>query len=384
MQKKHFILLNVKRIVFLFILILVMFVNTGLVEAFASTPRTSSTNTQTENREENNRSNSGSASGEAMSGVFRPVAVVVSNALGALPQHGISQADIIYETLVEGGITRKLAIFNDITGVGTLGSIRSARPYFIDIAESHDAIFVHGGGSPLAISILQSRNSCHIDGVFGPGLSAFYREPQRIQIHSLFTSGARISQTVNSLGIRPTHREGFRPSLEFTGNAAPVTQTNESQSTSGSGRISSATTSGVIEAPRGSGRADEISVRFSASNTTVFRYDINDNLYYVSHHNNQRYTDGNNDMQVAVSNIIILKTSVSGIPGDGAGRLNIVTTGSGTGYFANGGSFTEIRWSRSGSSAQFEYSLLDGTPLMLGFGTTYICIVPTDARIRIN
>ena len=66
----------------------------------------------------------------------RPVAVMINNMIDALPQWGISQADIIYEMLAEGRITRFLAIFQDYSKIEKLASIRSARPYYMDIAQS--------------------------------------------------------------------------------------------------------------------------------------------------------------------------------------------------------------------------------------------------------
>ena len=80
----------------------------------------------------------------------RPYAVVINNIKAALPHHGVSQADMIYEILAEGGITRCLAVFTDISDVEKLGSVRSARTYFIDLAKAYDAILVHAGGSEYA------------------------------------------------------------------------------------------------------------------------------------------------------------------------------------------------------------------------------------------
>ena len=59
----------------------------------------------------------------------RPVAVMINNIVFAQPQCGVSDADIVYEVLAEGGITRMMAIFSHIENAGVLGSIRSIRPY---------------------------------------------------------------------------------------------------------------------------------------------------------------------------------------------------------------------------------------------------------------
>ena len=62
----------------------------------------------------------------------RPVAVMLNNLKKAQPQLGNSQADIIYEVPAEGGITRMLAVYQSLEDVGSIGSIRSARPYYIE------------------------------------------------------------------------------------------------------------------------------------------------------------------------------------------------------------------------------------------------------------
>jgi hypothetical protein len=319
--------------------------------------------------------------------ISRPVAVTINNARAAMPQHSVSQADIIYETLVEGGITRMLAIFNNINQVGEIGSIRSARPYFIDIAASHDAVLVHGGGSPQAMQAIERRNICNIDGVFGPGLGAFYRVQQRPQIHNLFTTGTRISQTAAALGIRPSHFESFRSSPQFATDGVSSLAEQEAyyiEESEETGRISATDNISPQGTPAESGEATEVSVRFSSANTTIFRHNIENNLYYVSHHDNIWFIDGNDNSQLSVANILVLRTDISIIPEDGAGRLAITTTGRGSGYFINNGRFTEINWSRAHASAPFEYSMPDGTPLMLGWGRTYICIVPLNAEITIR
>ena len=288
----------------------------------------------------------------------RPIAVQFSNSREALPQHGISQADIIYEALVEGGITRMLALYQDISNVGNLGSIRSARPYFMNIVHSYDAIFVHGGGSPVAMNQLRERNVNRLDGVYGPGANAFFRLAGREHQHALFTTGARINQEIGVLGYRRLHNTGFEQSLSFASDGTPT----------------------------GGRNATTVNVRFSAANSTTFRHNSATNLYYVTLHNGAvPYVDGNNGRQVAVTNVLILRMETSVVPGDDAGRLDIKTTFWGSGYYINGGRQIPIRWRRAEWNSQFEYFLSDyTTPLVLGQGRTYICIVPINAQVTIS
>ena len=77
----------------------------------------------------------------------------LNNLKKAQPQLGNAQADIIYEVPAEGGITRMLAVYQTLDGIGTLGSIRSSRPYYIELALGHDALYVHAGAARRRIRI---------------------------------------------------------------------------------------------------------------------------------------------------------------------------------------------------------------------------------------
>lgn len=81
------------------------------------------------------------------------------------PRHdlaGLSKADIVYEIMAEGGITRFLAIYNE--GVAdNVGPVRSARPYFVMKAAEHNAIFAHAGGSVEAYVYMKEMNIDTID-----------------------------------------------------------------------------------------------------------------------------------------------------------------------------------------------------------------------------
>ena len=85
----------------------------------------------------------------------RPYAVMINNNHAAWPQCGVQDAYLVYEIIAEGGITRMMALYKD-QDTAKIGSIRSARHYFIDYVEENDAIFVHWGGSPQAYSRISS------------------------------------------------------------------------------------------------------------------------------------------------------------------------------------------------------------------------------------
>ena len=293
----------------------------------------------------------------------RPVAIMLNNLKKALPQCGISQADIIYEVPAEGGITRMMAVFQSLDGVGALGSVRSARPYYVELAAGLDAIFIHAGGSDDAYSAIKKHSVFNIDGVNGPyGGTMFYRDAQRKKTagyeHSLFTDEDRIEKLLaGSLSkMRQTHKEGYSLPLSFVKDAAPA----NGQS------------------------ANNISVKYSYYKTGNFTYDSVSKTYLVSQLVDKQtgpYVDGNNDRQVAVTNVLVLHTDVNQIKGDTAGRLTVRLTGSGSGFFACGGQYIPITWSKESPTAPFRFSTADGQPLTLGVGKSYINIVDNSAAV---
>ena len=81
----------------------------------------------------------------------RPYAVMINCHSAALPQSGLQDAYVVYEIMVEYGITRMMALFKDVP-MNKVGSIRSARNQYLGYVFENDAIFVHAGGSKEALN----------------------------------------------------------------------------------------------------------------------------------------------------------------------------------------------------------------------------------------
>lgn len=285
---------------------------------------------------------------------LRPVAVMMNNIYEAQPQLGNSLADIIYEVPAEGGITRMLCVYQSLEGVDILGSIRSARPYYLELALGHDALYVHAGGSPEAYQKLSAWNMDNMDGVNGGSdAQIFWRDAERKKTmsyeHTLVTSGEKILEYVQS-HFRTLHEDGYTYTQAFAEDGTPV----------------------------GGEAAEHVTLRFSNYKTGLFDYDANSGKYLVSQYGSP-YVDGNTGEQVAATNVLVLETYISLIPGDSAGRLTVDLTGSGEGTYFCGGKATAIRWSKADRNSQFVYTLSDGTPLTLGMGNSYVCIISSTS-----
>ena len=289
----------------------------------------------------------------------RPVAVMINNLKAALPQQGVSQADIIYEVLAEGGITRMLAVYQSMEGVGKIGSVRSARTYYAELALGHDAVFLHAGGSPDAYDKIKAWGVTALDCVNGPYEgSLFWRDSGRLAMmsreHTVVTSGAKIQELFPGYNFRKEHLEGYTSGLNFAADGTPQTGTEAS----------------VIRVP------------FSNYKTGVFTYDKTSGKYLIEEFGSP-YVDGNTGKQVSVTNVLVLKTDCSVIPGDSAGRISVDLT-QGDGVYACGGKMIPIMWSKAGVDAPLVYTTTDGQTLVMGAGNSYINIIPMGNEITVN
>jgi len=114
----------------------------------------------------------------------RPALIVkIENDPNSLPQFGVDQADVVYEEIVNGGITRLAAIFNQ-NAPAKIGPVRSVRPTDTSIVWPLGGIFAFSGGAQYAInSISTAPVKLVTEGVAGP---AMFRDPNRVAPYNLY------------------------------------------------------------------------------------------------------------------------------------------------------------------------------------------------------
>ena len=291
----------------------------------------------------------------------RPVAIMLNNLKKALPQLGVSQADIIYEVVAEGGITRMLGVFQSLEGVGEIGSVRSARDYFVSLALGHDAIFLHAGGSDQAYISIKNWGVTALDCVNGPYEGTlFWRDADRRKTmgleHSVLTSGEVIQELLPTYSrVTLEHKADYDTGLSF------LPEGETAQGTP----------------------AQQVEIRFSSYKTGVFTYDPDTGLYLVEEYGSP-YVDGNTGEQVGVKNVLALFTDISSIPGDSAGRQSVRTTGTGEGLFWCDGVQQPITWSKESHDSPLTYYDSQGEPLELGVGHTYVNIVGGSSAVTVR
>jgi len=282
-------------------------------------------------------------------------AVMINNIRAAMPQCGISYADVFCELEVESGITRCLALFTDRSEVEAIGPIRSARSGFNSLSASFNAIIVHCGGSDFALNgwygeNLKLDNWKHINEM--ENSRYFFRDKDRQKAgydyeHTLFTKGELLEQVLKDTKMDiPVDKSGgfqFQENVDLKGD-----------------------------------KAEEVVVTFKGGKTSTFVYDSATGLYKM-HQFGKGNIDGNTGEAVTFKNVIAIYTK-QWLHSNGV-HVFYESVGTGEGYAAINGKIVPVTWSRSDANSPFTFTLADGTPLLMDVGTTYMALVGTNNPI---
>lgn len=137
----------------------------------------------------------------------RPISIMLSNIKKATPQTGISKASIIYEAPVEGMITRLMGVFEDYEGLEKIGSVRSARTYFVFWSEQWDSVYAHFGQCDYAKPYLNQIDN--LNGVEGIGNTVYYRTSDRKAPHNAYASEEGLLAGIAKKGYRTHHEADY-------------------------------------------------------------------------------------------------------------------------------------------------------------------------------
>ena len=290
----------------------------------------------------------------------RPVAIMVNNIGVSLPQVGIGQADVMFECLAEGGITRLMMLSTYYENFKKVGSVRSARDYYIDYSDGYNAIFIHAGGSPYAYDTIYYRGTNNIDGVNGPAalyysLSTFMRDPDRLAQfaaeHTLVVKdGQGLVNAIDYYGYSTQKTPGYEEPMHFVEYGTKTVYDN---------------------------KATHAKVVVSGYQTVDYVYNEDEGRYYRYQYNGMPHIDASTGEQLSFKNVVVMFTYTADIPGDDKSRIDIGTTGTGSGWYITEGSYTKITWRKDTSSSVLKFYYEDGTEVEMNRGKTMINVVPT-------
>ncbi len=288
----------------------------------------------------------------------RPIAVMINNiGVAREVQTGLQDAYMVYEIIVEGGLTRLMALYKD-TDTAKIGSIRSARHYYLDYVLENDAIYVHWGYSEFAMNDINKLKVNNVNGlIYG---NKYFWKDNTLKVateHRAFSSMDLIQKGMEKLGYRKTTNE--KPLLSYSVQAIDVSKLE-----------------GAIP-------ANHIDIRYSKIVTSSYDYDAEHEIYKRSI-NGKAHVDAVTKEQNTAKNIITYQVKNTTISGDYKGRQDLDTVGSGKGYFISNGYAVPIKWSKESRTARTVYQFLDGTELKVNDGNTYIQIQPVGEDLTIS
>ncbi len=294
----------------------------------------------------------------------RPVAVMINNAYKALPQPGISEFDMMYECLAEGGVTRLLFLTTDYADLPAVGSVRSSRDYFVDFVQNHDAIYVHAGGSQFAYVALKAWEIDNLDGVnsyFPPNVPTFYIDEERAKTmsseHTMMTSGEGIVAGISYRKYDTVRDEDSVSSFSFVefGENRPLTDGEA---------------------------AGHIVIPYTATQFPQYIYNTETGRYDRFQFKGEKHIDGNNDTQLSFDNVLILVCAHKNL-NDAEGHIEVTTTGEGNGYYAYGGKYVRVLWSKPEHDSPLVITDLYGNELPLNCGKTAVNIVSAAVKAKL-
>lgn len=296
----------------------------------------------------------------------RVIAVQINNHNQARLNHaGLQDAFIVYEAMVEGGITRMLALYKDKT-TEKIGSVRSSRPYFLDYVLENDAIYVHFGFSEQARKDIASLGINNINGLYD---NAFWRDTTLnvAYEHKAFTSMEKINNMISQKGYRTTSDSPAL--LNYDVDEVNISETKETE-------LEDGTKETTI-----TNKANTVVIPYSYYMTVKYEYD-SENKVYNRFANDKAHTDAITKKQYNFKNIIIIKVKNYSI--DSYGRQALDNIGTGSGYFITNGCVKEITWQKDSRSSKTVYKYLDGTDVVVNDGNTFIQIVPINSNVTFN
>ena len=280
----------------------------------------------------------------------RPIAVMINNLKIAHPQSGLTNADIIYEAVTEGGITRLMALYSDIEKIEKVGPVRSARDRFIEMMLPLNAIYVHIGSSTSASKMLNFYSYKDIDGIY-LGSLAFEQNTELAKSkgpeHSWFSNKELIKAGIEKNGIAT--KNNFYPAFDFVDY--------------GSTRV-----------PEG-GSANSVEFSYSSYANVGFSYDSASGKYMKSAFGIP-HMDADTNTQLSFDNVVILVTEI-GIQAEN-GVLAEIDMSSGTGYYFYGGMYEEITWTKGEPEQPLVLCDKEGNVLEINTGKSYVGILGTD------
>lgn len=290
----------------------------------------------------------------------RPIAVMIDNNVGNDAHAGLQEAYITYEAIVEGGLTRIMAVFKD-RDVDLIGPVRSSRHYFLDYALENDAIYAHYGWSTYAENDIRKFGVNNLNGMTNAE-SVYWRDKNIASPHNVFTSTEKLYDGAkeNDYDIKSYNWL----LLDYSAKKISLNKT----------KTDNKDAENIIEEDEAI-IANTVTIPYSNSETRSYKYDEAKGVY-LRFMNNVAHVDKTTKQQLSYKNIIIQYVDNNSI--DDYGRQDLNTDGNGEGYYITNGYAKKIKWTKPSRSDKIVYAYEDGSRVKVNDGNTFIQIEPAS------
>ncbi|MCJ7804336.1 DUF3048 domain-containing protein [Patescibacteria group bacterium] len=307
----------------------------------------------------------------------RPLTVMIENHQEARPQSGLSKADVIYEAVAEGGITRFLTVFycGAVAEEVTIGPVRSARTYFMDFASEYGdyPLYAHVGGANKpgpANALGQIGDYGWLDkgndlNQFSLGFPVFWRDYERIghpvaTEHTMYSTTEKLWEVAQKRGLTNVDEEGNQWDEAFS-----EWQFKDEAKLDKRGDVAKVEFSFWKNNP-------EYAVRWEYQK---------DNNNYLRFNNGQSLKDLNNDSQLQVKTVIIQFMKEKG-PIDEIKHILYTTIGSGQALIFQDGQAIEATWTKAKRQSRTKFTDSSGKEISLNRGPIWIEIMPVGGEVK--
>lgn len=275
-----------------------------------------------------------------------PVAIMIENLSVVRPQAGLSLANIVYETLAEGGITRFMAIFAG-DPAKEIHPVRSARPYYIEWVEEYKALYGHAGGSPQALEAISGLKVNDLNGLGNDG--KYFWRGAGFAPHNLYTSTTLIERAVRDKGLENAKFDSWKFTDDSVQENVSLKQT--------------------------------ITLDFSSGSYNVkYSYDKEKNCYqrfHIDEPHNERLTGE----QLCPKNVIVQIVPPATSAGE-KGRIELNVTGEGEVAIYRNGEEIKGKWKKESREARTKFYDAEDKEIKLARGQVWIEVLPSDRNYQ--
>ncbi|MBI3379607.1 DUF3048 domain-containing protein [Candidatus Gottesmanbacteria bacterium] len=308
----------------------------------------------------------------------RPLAVMIENSSEARPQSGLSRADVVYEALAEGWITRLMGVFYCNTPFEniTFAPVRSARTYFVDWVSEYDALYTHVGGANM-IGGNEQVTDPRVDALgqidrygikdmdqFGIGFPDCYRNPDRLD-HPVATEHTMVcfSDNLYKIGEKRGWTNVDNRDIPWDKNFTAWTFKDEPK-----------------ESERGTVNSMKLIFTEGYDDYNVnWEYDKVKNVYKRIN-GGVPHLDLETKEQMTANNVVVQITKLVGVV-DNLGHLLYVTIGSGKALIFQDGKVMVGTWSKKTRVSRTIYYDSIGKEIKFNRGLTWIEILANEKQI---